>query len=220
MNNDCTEMILRPREEAFCVAVLSGQNPSDAYRTVYKPQRAQAKTVHEMASRLMAKRKVRARLAELMEPVIERAQLSRNQWLESLALICLADVRKMSDEYGNPITITNLADAEAAAIAAFEIYGGLAASSDGSEVGGRTVRVRMVDKLKALELYGKAMGYFSDRRQIAKGPLIIMVEFVDPPYQLCPKQVKPVGEEPRSITECGRTSLTLNPSKAFGPLCY
>ena len=40
-----------------------------------------------MASRLMAKRKVRARIAELMQPVIERARMSREEWLESLARI-------------------------------------------------------------------------------------------------------------------------------------
>ncbi len=63
-----------------------------------------------MASRLMAKRKVRTRIAELMQPVIERAQMTREEWLEKLARICLADVRKMFDEHGNPISITNLAD--------------------------------------------------------------------------------------------------------------
>ena len=29
---------LTPKEEAFCIAVLSGQNPSDAYRAAYQPQ--------------------------------------------------------------------------------------------------------------------------------------------------------------------------------------
>ena len=61
-----------------------------------------------------------ARVKELMQPVIERAQLSREEWLEGLARLCLADVRKMFDELGNPIAITELADSEAAAIAAFE----------------------------------------------------------------------------------------------------
>jgi hypothetical protein len=126
---------LTQKEEAFCIAVLSGQNPSDAYRAAYRPKRAKAKTIHEMASRLMAKRKVRTRIAELMQPVIQRAQLTREQWLESLARICLADVRKMFDEHGNPIPITELGSNEAGAMAAFEVYSGLADRSDG--VGGR-----------------------------------------------------------------------------------
>ena len=203
---------LSPREEAFCLAIVEGLSESDAYRKAYRPQRAKAKTVHEMASRLMAKRKVRARIAELMEPLIRRAQLSREDWLEGLARICLADVRKMFDEQGNPIAITKLADCEAAAIAAFEAYSGLAASSDVSEVGGRTLRVRMIDQLKALELYGKAMGYFSDRREmtdVAEAGPIITVEFVNPADQLhrVGKET-PLTEKPRRIAACGGTALT------------
>ncbi len=45
---------LSPKEEGFCIVVLAGRNPSDAYRAAYQPKRAKAKTVHEMASRLMA----------------------------------------------------------------------------------------------------------------------------------------------------------------------
>ncbi len=154
---------LTPKEEAFCIAVLSGQNPSDAYRAAYAPQRAKAKTIHEMSSRLMAKPKVRARIEMLMQPVIERAQLTREEWLGGLARICLADIRKMFDDHGNPIAITKFTDNEAAAIAGFEVYSDRAPSRNVSEVGGRTVRVRMVDQLKALEMYGKAMGYFAEQ---------------------------------------------------------
>ena len=109
---------LSPKEEGFCSAVLAGRNPSDAYRAAYQPKRAKAKTIHEMASRLMAKRKIRTRLAELMQPVIERAQLTRAEWLERFAYLpsrCTKYVRQAC----NPIAITKLADCEAAAIAAF-----------------------------------------------------------------------------------------------------
>jgi hypothetical protein len=138
-----------------------------------------------MASRLMAKPKVRARLAELMQPVIERAQLSREQWLDGLARICLADVRKMFDSYGSPVPVADLGANEAAAIAAFEAFS-VTECSDEPRPRGGTVRVRIVDQLRALELYGKAMGYFAERRDIrdATGNTrCITVEFVDPPHQ-------------------------------------
>jgi hypothetical protein len=86
---------LTQKEEAFCIAVLAEPSLSDAYRVAYKPQRAKVKTIHEMASRLMAKPKVRARIKMLMQPVIERAQFSREEWLEALVRIIRADVRKM-----------------------------------------------------------------------------------------------------------------------------
>ena len=59
-----------------------------------------------------------------MQPVIERARMSREEWLESLARICLADVRKMFDSCGNPLPITSLGANEAAATAAFEVSAG------------------------------------------------------------------------------------------------
>ncbi len=89
----------------------------------------------------------------------------------------------MVDAHGNPLAITDLGPNEAAAIAAFEVYRGVVGSSDERHARG-SLRVRMVDHLKALELYGKAMAYYADRREItgAEGaPLSITVEFVDPP---------------------------------------
>lgn len=200
---------LSPKEENFCIAVFAGRNPSDAYRTSYRPKRAKAKTIHEMASRLMAKRKVRARLAELMQPVIDRAQLSREEWLETLVRIIRADVRKMFDSYGTPLPIVLLEPNEAAAIAAFEADEGLGESSHRR---GSTFRIRMVDKLKALELYGKAMGYFDERRQspqAAVTPRSIAVEFVNPHDQLSPTvEDHSVPQKPRPMAIFGGSALT------------
>ena len=56
------------------------------------------------------------------------------------------------------LLITDLEPNEAAAVAAFEVYSGLTASSDESEVGGRTLRVRIVDQLKALNCMARRWG--------------------------------------------------------------
>lgn len=183
MTDATTALTLPLKEEAFCLAVFAGQNPSKAYRNVYQPKRAKAKTVHEMASRLMAKRKVRARLAELMQPVIQQARMSREEWLERVARICLADVRKMFDSHGNPKEITELGENEAAAIAAFELCEDFVGKGDERRTYGYTRRFKMADKLKAFELYGKAMGYYADRQELTAkdgAPLTLNVEFVDP----------------------------------------
>ena len=102
--------------------MLAGDNQTDAYRKAFNCRRMKAKTVHECASKLMAHPKVTARVAELMQPVIAKARLTREQWLERLARIVLFDPRKMFDSHGNPIEITELGDNEASAIAGFEFY--------------------------------------------------------------------------------------------------
>ena len=37
--------------------------------------------------------------------MIQRAQLSREEWLEALARIIRADIRKMFDSYGTPLPV-------------------------------------------------------------------------------------------------------------------
>ena len=63
---------------------------------------SQDETIHEKASRIMARGKVRARIAELMAPVIAEAQMSRTEWLEWLTKCCRFDPRKMFDANGRP----------------------------------------------------------------------------------------------------------------------
>jgi hypothetical protein len=174
---------LTRKEEAFCIAVLAEQNLSDAYRAAYKPQRAKAKTIHEMASRLMAKPKVRARIEMLMQPVIERAQFSREEWLEALVRIIRADIRKMFDSAGNPLPITDLGANEAAAIEAFDVYSGANGSSSERHGCDSVLKVQMVDQLQALELYGKAMGYFAETGELAAivTATTLRVQFIAPP---------------------------------------
>jgi hypothetical protein len=59
------------------------------------------------------------------------------------------------------------------------------------------------DQLKARELYGKAMGHFGDRREMAGYHATarnITVEFVDPPDQIPPPETEtPLPEKPRII---------------------
>ncbi len=110
-----------PKEEAFCLAIVEGLNKSDAYRKAYKPQRAKAKTIHEKASRIMARGKVRARVAELMAPVIAQAQMTRMEWLARIVQCCRFDPRKMFDATGQTEKIIELDDNEAAAFAVFEV---------------------------------------------------------------------------------------------------
>jgi len=95
-----TFSVLTRKEEAFCLAIVEGLNESDAYRKAYKPQRAKAKTIHEKASRIMARGKVQARVTELMGPVIATAQMSRTEWLERLTQCCQFDPRKLFDVQG------------------------------------------------------------------------------------------------------------------------
>lgn len=102
-------------------------------------------------------------------------------WRASVGPMC----GRCFDSHGNPLEITELGENEAAAIAAFEFCEDFAGKDDERRACGYTRRFKMADKLKAFELYGKAMGYYAERQELtgkASSPLVLTVNFVDPEY--------------------------------------
>ena len=110
-----------PKVEKFCQAIVAGKSQSDAYRIAFNAKKMKAKTVHEAASRLMAEGKVAARIQELMKPVIEKVQVTRDQWLQKMEGYFHSDVRKMFNGPGNAIDISELGDNEALMVEGFEL---------------------------------------------------------------------------------------------------
>lgn len=68
-------MALTAKQEAFALAVASGMNQSDAYRSAYdtKPNASLA-AINVNASKVMANAKVRLRVGELRKPAVAAAQ--------------------------------------------------------------------------------------------------------------------------------------------------
>lgn len=79
--------MLTANQEAFVRNIIEGMNQADAYRSAYPNQRMSDKTIWEAASRLMANGKVKARITELrnelVQPSIMTAQ-ERLRWLTDL----------------------------------------------------------------------------------------------------------------------------------------
>lgn len=169
-------MKLTAKLERFCLEMVKPDtNQSDAYRAAFKPKRAKAKTIHEEASRIMANPKVAARIKELMAPVIERVQVTRAQWLKKMEAFALADVRKMFDEFGNPIEIPQLGDHEAAMIEGFEFcedYTKVKKADDDTDAvaTGYTKKIKLTPKLKAMLEFGKVMGWYTEKKELELGP--------------------------------------------------
>ena len=76
---------LTQKQEAFCLAFVETGNASEAYRRAYRAKKMAEKTVHECASRLLADRKVAARVAALRAKAADQAGLTLETHLEKLA---------------------------------------------------------------------------------------------------------------------------------------
>ena len=136
---------LTQKQEAFVLAYIKTGNASEAYRQTYSTN-ACAKTVHEKASRLLAEGKVWARFevlrGKVTERAVEKAAISKAWVIEKL----VENVeRAMQTEPVRP------------------------KSGDGEEeVPGQYVYNGNVAD-KALELLGKELGMFIDRKEVG-GP--------------------------------------------------
>jgi hypothetical protein len=94
------------KQERFAQGVVKGLTQADAYRAAYRTQNMKADTIHQSASRLMADRKVAARLAELRQPVAERVDMSIHAHVSRLAQI--RDAAMQAGDHG-PATRAEIA---------------------------------------------------------------------------------------------------------------
>lgn len=165
--------VLSVKEEKFCQLIAAGtcKDQSDAYRKVWKPKKAKAKTVHEEASRIRNSPKIDARIQQLMAPVVEEVRVTREQWLKKMESFFLSDVRKMFDQFGNPIDIPNLGDHEAIMVDGFEFEEQFTKvkSSDGTTDAvptGYIKKYKLTPKLKAMLEFGKVMGWYTEKQEL------------------------------------------------------
>ncbi len=161
--NGKPDKTLTQRQEEFSMAVVQGASLSEAYRQSHNHPNMKAKTVWEKASRLRAMDKVLARIEELREVGKERVEYDHTQWLQEIQRCAFFDPRKLFDSHGNPIDIAELPDDVAPAIAGFEIEEVfIGKKEEGRIPAGYTRKFKLTDKLRALELFGKATGYYVD----------------------------------------------------------
>jgi len=114
---------LTPRHSLFVLEYLKDQNASAAYkRAGYK---GQGRAAENAASRMLGFVGVRAAiddgLAKLRQKVEEETGISLKRVIEEIAKGAFFDPRKMFNEDGSPKQITDLPDAEASALAGFEV---------------------------------------------------------------------------------------------------
>ncbi len=88
-------MNLTPKQEAFCQAIVAGNSQSEAYRTAYDADNMAPKTVNQRAYEMMGRGDIAARVAELREPVIERARYDLNVAMtEALEALTMGKLEK------------------------------------------------------------------------------------------------------------------------------
>lgn len=166
--------MLTPKREKFCREIVKGSNQSDSYRKSFNAKKMKDKTIHERASWLMAQDKIKTRIQELMGPVVAQVQMSREEWLLEMEKMMRGDVRKMFDEFGNPVEIPHLSDNEAAMVEGFEFEETFTkvkkADGDTDAVPtGYIKKYKLTPKLKRALEFGKVMGWYTEKAKLELG---------------------------------------------------
>ena len=135
---------LTPKRDAFVLAYIKTANASEAYRQTYSTN-ASAKTIHEKASRLLAQGQVKARFEVFRGKVSQRA-------IENTAISMAWVIEKLVENVERAMQVEpvrrKIGDPEEEVPGAC-IYNGSVAN-------------------KALELIGKELGMFIDRKEVGR----------------------------------------------------
>lgn len=163
-------MALTPKQRRFADEYMIDLNPTRAYRAVYLSVKKD-ETAAAAAARLLKNVNVSDYIAERRQAQQQRTGITQDRVLRELECIGFAKASDYAKVDGSLVTITStdqLSPEQVAAIA-------------GIEQGKFGIKIKLHDKLKALELLGKHLGMFdknaaSHETEIEDDPLTQSIE--------------------------------------------
>lgn len=162
---------LNEREKTFIQEYMVDKNKkSAAIRAGYSPNMA-AQEGHK----LMLKPKIRDAVDKQLLAQQTRLQLTADQVVGELALIAFSDVRALFGDDGLMLNISRLDKKITTAIAGLQTVEMYAGQGD-KRVVGHTLKIKLWDKVKALELLGKHFKMFTDVVETRDGTFLQKLE--------------------------------------------
>jgi phage terminase small subunit len=156
---------LTPRQEKFCLEIVAGNTQSQAYRAAYNAKNMKASTINNKAYRLMKKGEIRARVEGLRRPVVQAIQKSRIEWLHQIQHTAFFDIRELFDGNGSIKDLSQIGPEHLPAIAGMEVFEEFSGTGAQRQKIGVTKKLKLTDRLHALELFGKATGFLNVKEQ-------------------------------------------------------
>lgn len=147
-------------------------NGTRAYMAVYPS--ANTDSARANAARALAREDVSEYIKSKMEIRQERTHVTQDWVVKELAKIAGFDPRKLFDDQGGVKPVSEWDDITAASISDFQAAELFAGEGEDRQAIGLVKKINTRDKVKALELLGKHLGMFIERKEITGkdgGPL-------------------------------------------------
>lgn len=151
--------ILTPKQERFCQEYVKDLNATHAA----KAAGYSAKTAEVQGSRVLGYAKVRSRIQELMDRRAEKAEVSAEWILKEILRVASVDLSQCYGEDGQLLHPKEMPNDVRRAISAIDVHKDF---TEGVEIG-ETRKVKLYDKLKALELLGRHLKMFKAELEIS-----------------------------------------------------
>lgn len=157
--------MMTDKQKLFCDEYIKDFNASRAYKKIYTTCKKD-ETAKAAASRLLTNVNVQAYIQQRKEELQKRVDITQEDVIKELSRIAFGDIRKLYNEYGGLKNIQDLDDDTAAIITSVETTEEFEGYGDDREQVGYTKKLKMADKIKALDLLGKYFGIFKEKVEI------------------------------------------------------
>lgn len=154
--------MLTEKQKRFCENYVVDFNATQAaIRVGYSK-----KTANEQAARLLAKVSVKNYVSELKGQLSETVQVTKEQLVSELKKVAFFDIRNIYNIDGALKNVKDFGDDEAAAIAGVDTYDTVEPGS--GMILGKTQKVKLQNKIQAIERICKMLGYDAPVKQELK----------------------------------------------------
>lgn len=148
---------MKPKRAAFCLEYLKDHNAAAAARRAGYSVKTSDRAGHE----LLSFPEVRARIAELEKEQVQRVKVEADRLLLELLRIATSDVGEMYDREGKLLPLHEMPEGARRAIGGVETEEKVVGDGEDGEdlaTAVRVKKVKLIDKVRALELLGKHKG--------------------------------------------------------------
>ena|SRR5271166_4912104 len=162
-------MPLSPKQKLFVQEYLKDKNGARAARAAGYSK----KTARIQADQLLTKPDIARLVSAGLTKQMERAQLTGDMIIAELRKHAFAKLKDAYDEDGNLLSPHAMPEDVQSALNGIESYYEMMGHGDNKETIGQTKKIKLSDKIKALELLGKHFKIFTDVSEV-KGELKIV----------------------------------------------
>lgn len=154
-------------QKKFCDEYLIDLNATKAYKVAY-PNCKKDDTARANSSRLLTKANIKEYIAERMEERAKRTEVTQDRVIKEFAKIAFLNPKNLFDDDGCLKDISEIDDITAGAIAGIEVFEEYQGYGEDREYIGRTKKIKIADKVKALENLGRHLGIFKDKLEVTR----------------------------------------------------